>query len=88
MLILKLKENNEYMAIYEFSPSGTDYVGVIGIDKKAKEIKLINTCAADWKYRAHAFKRMLNKIYIPQKIWLHGIKDLKQLFKVYFYITK
>ena len=69
MLILKLKENNEYMAIYEFSPSGTDYVGVIGIDKKAKEIKLINTCAAGWK-------------------WLHGIKDLKQLFKVYFYITK
>ena len=68
------------MAIYEFSPSGTDYVGVIGIDKKAKEIKLI-MLLNEWR-------GMLNKIYIPQKIWLHGIKDLKQLFKVYFYITK
>lgn len=67
MLILKLKENNKYMAIYEFIPSGTNYIGVIGIDKKTKEIKLINTCASDWKYRAHAFKRMEG--YVEQDIY-------------------
>lgn len=59
MVRLRLKENNDIHAVYEFLPEGKEErMGVLGIVKATKEIERIQTEPNDWAYRACAISKM------------------------------